>query len=460
MTAPLLNVSVLTSAGPAAGGVQPTGQDPAAAFETMMAAFMGQLTAADPAPAPAAPAEAGLATAQTAGEMVEGEVVAEAPEAAADRAAFLQGEEGAEPLPAEGETPPAAETAELSAPPQPGKPDPAPVRPQTRAAAQPAAPQAQAQTQAAALSADADAAAPAPLAAPETAPAQTAAAPSAQAASGATAAAAPQATAQAAAQAGEAAQAPPREKAEAKTERKGAGRVEAFAANGAGPASPPLGARAAQPAADMAKPGLDRPAEAPLPETAAAAEAPAAEFDAPDAGGPAEAAPSQASASTAASAGPAAAQARGSPETVANLSAQILKKLDARSTRFDVELTPEGLGKVDVRVEIGAGGRMTAAMSFDTPQAAQELRARAGELQRALELAGFDVSGGMSFDVAGDQGRPSQGFLGQDGRDAGAAFRGRAFRAALDTAGEADAAPARGGLNLRRGVTAGLDVRI
>ena len=113
-----------------------------------------------------------------------------------------------------------------------------------------------------------------------------------------------------------------------------------------------------------------------------------------------------------------------------------------------------------VRVEIGAGGRMTAALSFDTPQAAQELRARAGELQRAMEQAGFDLSGGMSFDVAGDQGRPSQGFLGGDGRDAGAALRGRAFRAALDTAGEADAAPVRGGLSLRRGVTAGLDVRI
>lgn len=153
---------------------------------------------------------------------------------------------------------------------------------------------------------------------------------------------------------------------------------------------------------------------------------------------------------------------RGAPETVANLAAQIIKKLDARTTRFDVELDPHGLGKVDVRVEIGANGRITAAMTFDNPQAAQDVKARANELQRALEQAGFDLQGGaLSFDVAQDRGHGGQGRAWQDQQnETGNTFRGQAFRAALETAGDAADAANQGALRLSRGVRAGLDVRI
>lgn len=150
---------------------------------------------------------------------------------------------------------------------------------------------------------------------------------------------------------------------------------------------------------------------------------------------------------------------RGSPETVANLAAQIVKKLEGKSTRFDVELDPQGLGKVDVRVEIAASGRVTAAMTFDNPQAAADVKARAAELQRALEHAGFDLSGGLSFDVADQRGQ-QQNQAWQDSGDASRAFQGRAFRAALETAGDAAEAANQGALRLRRGINAGLDVRI
>ena len=166
----------------------------------------------------------------------------------------------------------------------------------------------------------------------------------------------------------------------------------------------------------------------------------------------------RATTSSAAPAAPAGHQVRGAPETVANLAAQIIKKLEARTTRFDLELDPHGLGRVDVRVEIGAHGKMTASMVFENPQAAHELKARAAELQRTLEQAGFDLSGGMSFDVA-DQGR-QQGQSWQDQADNGRAFRGQAFRAALETAGDAADTANLGALRLRRGVNAGVDVRI
>jgi flagellar hook-length control protein FliK len=156
----------------------------------------------------------------------------------------------------------------------------------------------------------------------------------------------------------------------------------------------------------------------------------------------------------------AAAAARTTPETVASLAAQIVRKAEGRSTRFDVELHPADLGRVDVRLEIGAQGRMTASMSFENPQAAAELRGRAHELQAALERAGFDVSGGLTFDVAGDRGQGGQNFAGQQQPDGGGASRGRAFQAALQSAGDTTAAAISGAFNGQGRTTSGVDIRI
>lgn len=152
---------------------------------------------------------------------------------------------------------------------------------------------------------------------------------------------------------------------------------------------------------------------------------------------------------------------RGSPETVAQLAAQIIKKLEGRSTHFDVELNPAGLGKVNVSIEIGAQGKMTAAMSFDTPQAAAELRGRSGELQKVLEQAGFDLSGGgLSFDVAGDRGQGRGDLNQQQQQQQDAVWRGRAFQAVLETADGAAEAAATAALYLQRRSTTGVDVRV
>jgi flagellar hook-length control protein FliK len=148
-----------------------------------------------------------------------------------------------------------------------------------------------------------------------------------------------------------------------------------------------------------------------------------------------------------------AAEVRGSPQTVADLSAQIAKQLDSRSTQFDVQLYPAGLGQVNVRVAIGADGKMSASMSFDTQQAANELKSHASELQQSLEQSGFDLSGGMSFDVASGGG---QGGQGQQQADSGAVFRGRAFQAAIDNS-DAAAAPQ---LIPQRSARSGVDIRI
>lgn len=79
-------------------------------------------------------------------------------------------------------------------------------------------------------------------------------------------------------------------------------------------------------------------------------------------------------------------------ETTAQLAAQITRRLEGRTTRFDMALTPDGLGRVDVSLEIDADGHLAARLVFDNPLAATDLRGRADELRRQLEDAGFTLA--------------------------------------------------------------------
>jgi hypothetical protein len=79
--------------------------------------------------------------------------------------------------------------------------------------------------------------------------------------------------------------------------------------------------------------------------------------------------------------------------TTAQLAAQMARKLEGRSTRFDMVLTPEDLGRVDVSLEIGKDGQLSARLAFDNPAAAADLKGRADELRRQLQEAGFQVAG-------------------------------------------------------------------
>lgn len=100
---------------------------------------------------------------------------------------------------------------------------------------------------------------------------------------------------------------------------------------------------------------------------------------------------------------------RATVETTAQIAAQIVKKLDGRSTRFDMALTPEGLGRVDVSLEIESDGQVTARLAFDNPAAAADLRARADELRRQLLDAGLQLS---RDDLEFAERDPSSGFGG------------------------------------------------
>ena len=85
-------------------------------------------------------------------------------------------------------------------------------------------------------------------------------------------------------------------------------------------------------------------------------------------------------------------------DTTVQIAAQITRKLEGRSTRFEMGLTPEGLGRVNISLDIDSGGKLTARLAFDNPLAATEMRGKADELRRELQDAGFTIANdGLEF---------------------------------------------------------------
>jgi flagellar hook-length control protein FliK len=128
---------------------------------------------------------------------------------------------------------------------------------------------------------------------------------------------------------------------------------------------------------------------------------------------------------------------RATLETTVQIAAQITRQLAGRSTRFEMGLTPEGLGKVNVTMDIDADGQLTARLAFDNPLAAADLRARADELRGQLQDAGFKLADdALTFSqqdtASSDGGAADQ----RSGREPG-----RAFASASRLSADLDAVP-------------------
>jgi flagellar hook-length control protein FliK len=99
-------------------------------------------------------------------------------------------------------------------------------------------------------------------------------------------------------------------------------------------------------------------------------------------------------------------------------------------------LTPEGLGKVNVSMDIGADGQLTARLAFDNPLAAADLRSRVDELRSQLQDAGFQVADDALSFTQQDASSSNGGDRSSDQRQS------RAFASASRISAQADAAPA------------------
>ena len=139
--------------------------------------------------------------------------------------------------------------------------------------------------------------------------------------------------------------------------------------------------------------------------------------------------------------------------TVAHLAAQIVTNVDGKSTRFDVTLNPDGLGAVDVRVEIGAKGNMTAQMNFANADVAAQMQSKVPELQAALQQAGFDPSKTTLSFSSGNGQQTWQDAQNQQNQGQ-PSWTGRAFTTLSDQSDEAVITPS------WTRPTSGVDVRI
>ncbi|HVK43058.1 MAG TPA: flagellar hook-length control protein FliK [Phenylobacterium sp.] len=126
---------------------------------------------------------------------------------------------------------------------------------------------------------------------------------------------------------------------------------------------------------------------------------------------------------------------RATIDATAQIAAQILRKLEGRSTRFEITLKPAELGRVDVKLDVDSEGRLAARLAFDNPAAATDLRGRADELRRQLEQAGFQLADD-AFEFAERDSGSSAFDRGQDARHG----QNRAFKAAARLKSEIDMA--------------------
>ncbi len=99
------------------------------------------------------------------------------------------------------------------------------------------------------------------------------------------------------------------------------------------------------------------------------------------------------------------------------LQMQIAKAVKDGSHNITIQLEPQSLGKVDIRMDIGVEGRLQMTMLVDRPETLDLLRNDARALERALNDAGLKTdSNSLSFDLRGQQQQFGQGKQGQYGQ--------------------------------------------
>jgi len=85
---------------------------------------------------------------------------------------------------------------------------------------------------------------------------------------------------------------------------------------------------------------------------------------------------------------------------VQQISVNISKAISEGLDRINIQLRPEELGRVEVRLEVNHNGRVHAQVIADRPETLELLRNDARNLEKALQDAGFDTGAGdLSFDL-------------------------------------------------------------
>jgi flagellar hook-length control protein FliK len=96
---------------------------------------------------------------------------------------------------------------------------------------------------------------------------------------------------------------------------------------------------------------------------------------------------------------------KSTPDQVA---VHITRAARSGTNRIEIRLDPESLGHVEVRLEVGRDGRVSALVLTETREALDALKAEARALQQALHDAGLKPdAASLTFDMRGEHGRRS-----------------------------------------------------
>ena len=123
-----------------------------------------------------------------------------------------------------------------------------------------------------------------------------------------------------------------------------------------------------------------------------------------DAGGSGFIATSEAARSAATPQAQTASAAQAGPATM-QVATRFIERFDGRAQRFEVRLDPAELGRVDVRIEVGADKKVHAVLAAHASAALSDLMRGSKALEKALGDAGIDIAdGGLKFELASDAG--------------------------------------------------------
>ena len=99
-----------------------------------------------------------------------------------------------------------------------------------------------------------------------------------------------------------------------------------------------------------------------------------------------------------------------------NLAMHIKRNFANGVNRFEVRLDPPELGRIDVRLDMNADGRVAASLTVDRPETLDLLQRDARLLQKALQDAGINLEdSNLNFSLRDGDGRAAQQENGQSG---------------------------------------------
>ncbi|NUB23029.1 hypothetical protein GBZ26_28230, partial [Azospirillum formosense] len=115
----------------------------------------------------------------------------------------------------------------------------------------------------------------------------------------------------------------------------------------------------------------------------------------------------------------------------------ISKNVSDGNDQFTINLRPAELGRIDIKLEIGQDGRVTASVAVEKAQTLELLQRDSRNLERALQDAGLKAdSNSLNFSLRGEGGQSFQ----DSGRQGGSGRRGRGFGGGAGEAEDAQAA--------------------